>query len=150
MKVKLLQFYTLKKQKLEKKYWFSDDLLRLKHYVENGDNDEKRVGVLYRVETEEDLLDFPFYIKGDGDWRCLYPYEEPPKKRMTNRQLAEWLARGNGQYTLGRDDPKTHFEYDIELDDKEVDEGYIVAIRSWDSDEWVEPTYEIYLRDCKV
>ena len=69
------------KAEIGKKYWFSDDLLRLKHYVESGDNDERRLGVLYRVETEDDLLDFPFYIKGDGDWRCLYPYEEEPKYR---------------------------------------------------------------------
>lgn len=136
------------KAEIGKKYWFSDDLLRLKHYVENGDNDE-RIGVLYRVETEEDLLDFPFYIKGDGNWRCLYPYEEEPsKRRMTTIQLMEWLAKGNGVYKnqCGYF-VSTYFSLEIGLLDKEADES--ILIRPFGQTEWIEPTYEIYLKDCK-
>lgn len=129
------------KAEVGKKYLFGDTLKALKKKVENGIED----GILDHIINAS----MPFINESGSGYQFLYPYEEPPKQRMTNRQLAEWLAKGNGQYTLGRDDPKTHFEYNIELDDEEVDVGYIVVIRSWGSDKWVSPTVDIYERDCK-
>lgn len=111
------------------------------------------------------------YIKGmtvqvrmaDGHWEDNpYPrwcdndeyrvkLEEPVKpKRMTYRQLAEWLAKGNGQYTplLNKCFISSSMDYDCKLDNDELIEGY--KIRYWCSDEWIEPTYEIYEEDCII
>ena len=77
---------------------------------------------------------------------------------MTNRQLAEWFAKSNGQrgYLKNKHNPKegidpeylfTCHEYDARRDDEPCSEA--VRIRSWGSDEWVKPTLEIYKRDCK-
>ena len=77
---------------------------------------------------------------------------------MTNRQLAEWLARGNGQmaYLKNEYEPKegidlepvfTTHEYDGKYDDEPC--GEAVRIRPWVSSEWVVPTLEMYERDCK-
>ena len=43
----------------------------------------------------------------------------------------------------------THFQYDYDDEDDEVDDGYDFVIRSWGSDEWIPPTTDIYERDCK-
>lgn len=72
--------------------------------------------------------------------------EEEPAL-MTNRQLSEWLAKGNGQmrsagallYSLLVYEPKN--EHDA------VPKN--IRIRRWDSDEWVVPTVDIYERDCR-
>lgn len=100
-------------------------------------------------------------IKGD-DWKdeiptwdwafCEYrikPEEEKPV-RMTNRQLAEWLAKGNGEHSYGegKNDPAfTYWSYDLEEMNLTIEEE--VVIRPWGSDEWVAPTADIYERDCK-
>ena len=67
-------------------------------------------------------------------------------KLMTYKQLAEWLARGNGQARL----PDGYFIYsnldynaDWELDPVKA------LIRPWGSNEWIKPTVDIYERDCK-
>ena len=67
---------------------------------------------------------------------------------MTFRMYAEWLAKGNGQgktFTVA----STQFAYDsIEIkDEKEIPEEY--KIRRWGSDEWIEPTVDVYEADCK-
>jgi hypothetical protein len=61
------------------------------------------------------------------------------KRRMTNRELARWLARGNGQvkhhasnYTLN-----TLNAYNVHDDDKECPD--YLLIRGWDEEEWHEP-----------
>ena len=74
--------------------------------------------------------------------------EEPPKQRMTNRQLAEWCAKGNGEFTWGNDTQSyTEYPYARKLVNEYVDD--IIIIRPWDSEEWIEPTVDIYERDCK-
>ena len=58
--------------------------------------------------------------------------EQDKDTLMTNLQLAEWLAKGNGQYKFRN--------------------GYAVGdilIRPWGTDEWIKPSLEIYERDCK-
>ncbi len=74
--------------------------------------------------------------------------EELKSRSMTYRELAEWLAKGNGQcktYTVAT----THLAYGFidEKDNSELPEEY--KIRRWNSNEWIEPTVDIYEQDCK-
>lgn len=130
------------KAEVGKKYWCSDVLQTLKKYVE--DEDTYHVFTLDKVLTNS----HPFQTNRTG-LQFLYPYEEPPKKRMTYRQFAEWLMKGNGEYVEGDEYLYAHLEfaYSIKSADEELKDS--VKIRTWDSDEWVEPTLDIYERDCK-
>lgn len=125
-----------------KKYWCSDTLLVLKGYVEKGNSED--INTLDEIHYD---ISHPFQCV--NNWQFLYPYEEPPKKRMTNRQLMEWIGKGNGiskhkEYHALCYSTRTCREH--ELND-EVDEDIVIC--TWDSEEWVEPTYEVYLRDCR-
>ena len=66
---------------------------------------------------------------------------------MTNLQLAEWLAKGNGQYRLKGESTEGSFwmVYEDE-EDLAVDSA---LIRPWGTDEWIKPTVAIYERDCR-
>ena len=74
--------------------------------------------------------------------------EESKTRRMTYRQLAEWLANGNGQFTSLKDKTfvSSSLDYNNKLDNTELPKSY--KIRRWGSDEWIEPTEEIYYYDC--
>ena len=92
------------------------------------------------------------WVSIDHPTWCWHYYDyrvEPESKRMTNRQLAEWCAKGNGQwkYNFSGSVATGYILDSEEHDDVEVHEK--IVIRSWDSDIWVEPTEKIYLRDCK-
>ena len=73
--------------------------------------------------------------------------EEDKDTLMTNHELAEWLAKGNGQYKFRKGYTECSFliveksEEDLTVDD--------ILIRPWGTDEWVKPTLEIYERDCR-
>ena len=122
-------------------YYCGDTLLTLKYIVEN--EVDGWLGELTEIHKSK----FPFKVNGGG-FQFLYPYEEEPNKRMTNRQLSEWLAKGNGERSSNdcRKNSLT-FEYDEFGENEEVSSDII--IRPWGSDEWVEPTVDIYKRDCK-
>lgn len=99
------------------------------------------------------------YFRDDGIWcDCAGTPEwyddveyriksESESKRMTYRQLAEWLAKGNGQLTTGFA-VSTQLSYSDmgEKDNRELPNEF--AIRPWGSDKWIEPTVEVYLKDC--
>lgn len=77
--------------------------------------------------------------------RCIinkYSHEKY-KRRMTNKELAEWLAKGNGEvkhngvYSITIDHFHNYFKSD---ENKEVDD---CLIRKWDSDKWEEPLIEV-------
>lgn len=80
-----------------------------------------------------------------NSWAHAYPIEcnKKPKKRMTNRQLAMWLAKGNGQvkyvdgeiYTIHSYTEKIHPSNEVLLDD--------IKVRKWDSEEWIEPDVDL-------
>lgn len=131
------------KTEVGKKYWFSDNILVLKNAVEKDITQESYVGELVRCIEAASV--YPFQMSNSCSWQFIYPYEEPPKLRMTNIQLMEWLAKGNGVYknTSGY----IHDSHVAKYEDSFVEEGLL--IKSWDSDEWVEPTLDIYERDCK-
>ena len=68
-------------------------------------------------------------------------------KRMTYRQLAEWLAKGNGQQSSTECSIRFTFQEVVKADEnKEVPEDYV--IRRWGSEEWIAPTADVYFNDC--
>ena len=136
---------TLHPEKAEvgKKYWYADNIVKLKYFVEQDCS--IKLGELRCINMEDNLFDIG---SGSGYWYLLYPYEEPPKKRMTSRQLAEWLAKGNGEYS--RDSyERAYIEYFYHKSERDNEVDRCITIRPWDSEEWVEPTADIYERDCK-
>lgn len=141
---KVINALHTEKAKVGKKYWYTDNLKLLKKYVE--ENDSERIGELNSIEEGENFC--RFRIDKKCSWELLYPYEEPPKKRMTYRQLAEWLAKGNGQYTTGGT-----IYHDLGYNNCDNADGNTLKecykIRTWDSEKWIEPTVDIYERDCK-
>lgn len=126
------------KAEVGKKYWVSDELVDLKEEVEKENTPYKL------VEIKKGHL-YPFVID-TTEFQFLYPYEEPPQQRMTPRMLSEWLVKGNGQCKYKQEQLLcTVYSYRESKD--EIDKN--IVIRSWDSDEWIEPTVDIYERDCK-
>lgn len=130
------------KAEIGKKYWCSDYLLDLKDIVEKGEETP-----LTLTQIDYDAMIYLYKIDNDYSYDFLYPYEEPPKKRMTNQELAEWLAKGNGQWREGEySGYHINFTYSEELDNEEVNKS--IYIRPFGKTEWIEPTEIIYGRDC--
>jgi len=90
--------------------------------------------------------------KNGIEWLHVYPVDlnkEKPK-RMTNRQLAMWLAKGNGQmmYLSHGDlsvDNSTCLSatYYYVLSQESFECNDRIRVRKWDSEEWVEPTIDL-------
>lgn len=133
------------KAEVGKLYWFADNLLTLKKRVEENSGIKSRI---LNIIICNKYSQAPFVL-GDGvSWELLYPCEEPPKQRMTNRQLAEWLAKGNGEYSYTyMKGVFSKFSYNKDEENLYIDAD--TYIRPWDSTEWIEPTVDIYERDCK-
>lgn len=87
--------------------------------------------------------DFPFKIKDVhgydmGNYRYCMLYEKQTR-RMTNRELAKWLAQNNGQcYYDGS--VRSFYSYQVHDDASEVPDN--LQIRGWDETEWREPKVE--------
>lgn len=66
------------------------------------------------------------------------------KKLMTNRQLAELMAKGYGEWSFNGEELVFHTEvgYGIPVDDEELEED--VFIRPWGMKELLKPTVDIY------
>lgn len=76
--------------------------------------------------------------------RTVYCAEIPDKmkpKRMTNRQLAEWLAQGNGQFTNVN---ATYAWTELNVLKEKEDRPCVPEwrIRKWEDTEWHEPTVD--------
>lgn len=111
---------------------------------------EEGKAIQYRGKcTKDDVWNdtkFPSWNWYSVDYR-IKPEEpeepEEPEKLMTNRQLAELLQKGYGTWsdkgTLGYAHSGYSFSFDKE-DDAVTDKW----IRPWGSDEWLEPTVDIY------
>ena len=110
---------------------------------------------IMRAFFEGKSIQFKNRKKEDGDgwentkrptWSWdLFDYRikpDEPKKPMTCRQLAELMAKGYGElmdkHTLF---VRTHFKYDVNRGCIAKDN---VLIRPWGSDEWLDPTVDIY------
>lgn len=104
----------------------------------------KKIECRFRDRTMRDS--WSYIEKPDWNW-ALYEYrvkQEP--RRMTNKELKEWLKRNCGQYSIPSPNSfigvhvKTQFGYGIEKDDELVKEG--IQIRAWYESEWHEPLIE--------
>lgn len=85
----------------------------------------------------------------EDSWYDNYKYRIKPEqsKLMTRRQLAEWLAKGNGEVTWGSNVRcYSTLDYDDSKRDSELQKDY--KIRKWNSNEWIKPTVDIYEEDC--
>lgn len=90
---------------------------------------------------------------GDVRYKHAYPVEwnidkvfEPLKpNRMTNRQLAKWLAKGNGECSYNNTvyylNAYGYHCYDMRHANDFVNEH--IRVRKWDSEEWIEPTVDL-------
>lgn len=114
-------------------WWFNDD----------SDIPEEKI-VTAIVKTTDgirtitsDLRNYP---------HCAEIPEEPKSRRATNRELARWLAQGNGQVSYfdeyGTRLVSTSWTYisgDLASPTDEVNDE---AIRKWDDTDWHEPTVD--------
>ena len=101
--------------------------------------------ILTGIDDEQDFI----FEAGDYyGFQFIREIIEEPAELMTNRQLAEWCAKGNGVYSYeGSDFAYINYAYRKANPDELVSDD--IRIRTWDSEEWVLPTVDIYERDCK-
>ena len=98
------------------------------------------------VDEWTDVPD-PHWNFGEWDYRVKPENEGAKAERMTNRQLAEWLAKGNGDWNMTDSNyPGISYVFNSDEEDEPVDEK--ARVRRFGSDEWIVPTKEIYDRDC--
>lgn len=99
---------------------------------------------------------FPVIAK-EGDYQyCAEIPEEPKSRRVTNRELSKWLAKGHGEcinqvdyanYTYTYDDlsqancASNTYTYDGISGGKNEVPSY-VKVRKWDDVDWHEPTVD--------
>lgn len=102
------------KAEIGKKYWFADNLVSLKEKVESNRN--YGFGIFDAIDKDYHIS--PFEIKDIGTRQYLYPYEEPPKQRMTNVQLMEWLAKDDRVYKNVGNYVHSYFSELVELLDE--------------------------------
>lgn len=81
---------------------------------------------------------FPVISFDDSYRHCAEIPEEPKPRRATNRELAKWLAQGNGEWKNAMDGyPCRRTDLGYSEDTKPVP---FVLVRKWDDEEWHEPT----------
>lgn len=104
----------------------------------------ERPWTLVGVHTDE--IGRSIFIKDDGyAFQFFRPVLEE-EDLMTNRQFAEWLSRGNGEYAIENGSlVATHFSYSKSTGDDPVDD---YVIRRWNDTEWSKPSKAIYEEDC--
>ena len=93
---------------------------------------------------------YPFMRQDDEGFQFFRPIlEEEKEERMTNRQLAEWLAKGNGEYSYDSGYTISYNFVYSKGQEAEPTPDYYILIRRWGDTEWVKPTRAIYEEDCK-
>ena len=115
----------------------------MKAYLEG-----KAIQCLYKGEEDEYWKDVkhPEWNWGLFDYRIKPEESDEPKKPMTYRQLAELMAKGYGENLFVYRDGspsviETTFDY-LSGENNPVSDRRM--IRAWGSDEWIEPTVDIY------
>lgn len=88
---------------------------------------------------------FPVIAK-EGDYQyCAEIPEEPKSRRVTNRELSKWLAKGHGEYTntqCSKCAASSYSTYAYLFDSEESEVGYNILVRKWDDVDWHEPTVD--------
>lgn len=126
-----------------KRYLFADDILELKNLVESNPKLGRTLTVV--AGNKFCYLDS---LKEPVGYSLVYPYEEPPKKRMSNIQFLEWLAKGNGLCSVKGASVALCVRCCL-IDDLNAEVETNILIRPWNSSDWIVPTVDIYERDCK-
>lgn len=80
----------------------------------------------------------PTWCNHSPDKYRVKPYQ-PESKPVTNRELAKWLAQGNGEIRVG--DTAFH-EQNYDVEDGEYPVSSNTLIRKWEDTEWHKPTRE--------
>ena len=117
----------------------------------------KNIKDIFNAFAEGETIQYKDREKGVKEWNDLNNPDfnckpecyriKPEGKLMTHKQLAEWCAMGNGQFTYKNTNSYyNEFAYASQDDNSCVDD---VLIRRWNSDRWVKPTVDIYLEDCR-
>lgn len=112
----------------------ADDIATLRQRVEDSTGEYPET----LNEVNPDDCTYRFHVGGIDSMLCYLISEPKEPRRMTNRELARWLAQGNGQWKGSADTVGTSYSYG--LDDHEV--PLFIKIRGWDEEEWREPIIE--------
>lgn len=144
----VLDYRTAKKAVVGKKYVFGNIL---KVVCENPELCS--VGNLSKIYRDS-VNGFSFECDNGG---VIYQFcrevVEEEQVLMTHIQLLEWLSKGNGiKGCIDSCDgtiPSAYTTHTFDLDYADDQVAQSIRIRSWGSDDWVEPTVDIYERDCK-
>ena len=92
-------------------------------------------------------------IAEEGDYQyCAEIPEAPKPRRVTNRELSKWLAKGHGErrvlfkghgeYTNTLCCSTSYITYEYFLDSAESEVSENILVRKWDDVDWHEPTVD--------
>ena len=83
--------------------------------------------------------DFPVICENSTWQHCAEIPEAPEQKPVTHRELARWVAEGNGEI---KNDKSVcpNWNYWVENENKAISDRLLV--RKWDDTEWHKPTRE--------
>lgn len=120
-----------------------DEMINVMAAYANGEHIEFR-------DTDVDLTNMNWSYIASPTWNWhkyeyrVTPSKEKPKKFMTNRQLAELMVKGYGEWSFNTEELDFHTEvgYGLLNTDKELDDD--ILIRPWGSKELYKPTVDIY------
>lgn len=99
-----------------------------------------------RISVTEDETEF--YLKSEVDevirhqkynQHCAEIPEVTESKPVTYRELARWLAKGNGE-VMWANNVLSNWNYSTDEENKALDES--LSVRKWDDMEWHKPTRE--------
>ena len=83
--------------------------------------------------------DFPVICE-NSTWRhCAEIPKVPELELVTYRELASWLAEGNGE-VMWDNNVLSNWNYSTDEESKALDES--LSVRKWDDTEWHKPTRE--------
>lgn len=120
---------------------FSDSLREISEEPES-----RPIGTLAKVIGTNT---YPF-VEGSHNTPLQFfrPILEEDEPLMTNRQLAEWVGKGYGEYTHENGGiASLALVYYKGEEDNSV--SSTTLIRHWGDTEWMKPTKAIYEEDCK-
>lgn len=130
------------KQFFGKKGAFSDYLLDI---IEEPEG--RCIGTLVDADGKNV---FPFIRQNEDNKRTSFQFFRPileEDELMTQRQLAEWVARGYGEYTH-EDMGIASLALVYYKDEEDNSVLSTTLIRRWRDTEWSKPTKAIYEEDC--
>lgn len=88
---------------------------------------------------------YPVRSNNDMIWKHFaFIPENPAPRRATNRELAKWLAQGNGEWGISKfgviDKAEIGWFYDTGYEKQTLQSE--LRVRKWDDTEWHEPTVD--------